>query len=88
MGLVPKMPVFLDKQAHLLTEDANETRSVTSVSWVVEAVNGQLKKWRALSNIIPKCVQMPYIVDYVKIVSVQFLTLSTLQDLTILRTTM
>ncbi|GFY16397.1 DDE Tnp4 domain-containing protein [Trichonephila clavipes] len=66
MDLVPKMPAFLDKQAQL-PKDANETRLETSIRWVVEAVNGQLKNWRALSNIIPN-VQIPYIGDYVKIV--------------------
>ncbi|GFX05313.1 DDE Tnp4 domain-containing protein [Trichonephila clavipes] len=33
-----------------------------------EAINGQHKKWRALNNIIPN-VQIPYIGDYVEIVS-------------------
>ncbi|GFU57702.1 DDE Tnp4 domain-containing protein [Trichonephila clavipes] len=40
---------------------------MTSIRWVVEAVNGQLKSWRALNNIILN-VQIPYIGDYVKIV--------------------
>ncbi|GFX93994.1 DDE Tnp4 domain-containing protein [Trichonephila clavipes] len=61
------MPVFLNKQAQLSTESANATRLVTSIRWVVEAVNGQLKNWRALKNIIPND-QIPYIGDYIKIV--------------------
>ncbi|GFU88870.1 DDE Tnp4 domain-containing protein [Trichonephila clavipes] len=68
MDLVPKMPAFLSKQAQLSRKDANEVRLVISIRWVVEAVNGQHKKWRALNNIIPN-VQIPYIGDYVKIVS-------------------
>ncbi|GFW68512.1 ATP-dependent DNA helicase [Trichonephila clavipes] len=44
MDVVPKMPALLDKQAQLSIEDAKETSLVTSIRWVVEAVNGQLKK--------------------------------------------
>ncbi|GFV58097.1 DDE Tnp4 domain-containing protein [Trichonephila clavipes] len=67
MDLVPKMPAFLDKQAQLSIEDANAIRLVTLIRWVVEAVNGQLKKWRALNNITSN-VEIPYIGDYVKII--------------------
>ncbi|GFV80629.1 DDE Tnp4 domain-containing protein [Trichonephila clavipes] len=69
MDLVPKMLAFLDEQAQLPAEDVSETRLVTSIHWVVDAVNGQLKKWRALNNIMPN-VQIPYIGDHVKIVCV------------------
>ncbi|GFT53473.1 DDE Tnp4 domain-containing protein [Trichonephila clavipes] len=68
MDLESKMPTFLDKQVRLSTKDANKTRLVTSVRWAVEVVNGELTNWRALNNIIPN-VQIPYIGDYVKIVS-------------------
>ncbi|GFW47735.1 DDE Tnp4 domain-containing protein [Trichonephila clavipes] len=67
MDLVPKKRAFLDKQAQSFAEDASETRLVASIRWAVEAVNIQLKKWRALNNIIPN-VKIPYIGDYVKIV--------------------
>lgn len=67
MDLIPKMPSFINKQAQFVTKDANETRLVTKVRWVVEAVNGQLKNWRVLNNVIPN-VQIPYIRDYVQIV--------------------
>ncbi|GFT54360.1 DDE Tnp4 domain-containing protein [Trichonephila clavipes] len=60
------MSGFLKKQVHL-SEDSNETRLVSSICWVVEATNGQLKNWRALNNVIPN-VQIPYIGDYVEIV--------------------
>ncbi|GFW96604.1 hypothetical protein TNCV_2846611 [Trichonephila clavipes] len=56
MDLVPKMPEFLDKQAQLSIEAANETRLVISIRWVVEAVNSQHKKWRTLNNIIPNTI--------------------------------
>ncbi|GFW84828.1 DDE Tnp4 domain-containing protein [Trichonephila clavipes] len=65
MDLIPKMSVFLNQQAQLSIKDANERRLKTSIRWLVEAVNGQLKKWRALNNIILN-VQIPYIRDYFK----------------------
>ncbi|GBP23667.1 hypothetical protein EVAR_80284_1 [Eumeta japonica] len=49
------------------TEDANETRLVTKVRWVVAAVNGQLKNWRALDKVVPNS-QISYIGDYVRII--------------------
>ncbi|GBP88771.1 hypothetical protein EVAR_65370_1 [Eumeta japonica] len=67
MGLLHKMPQFLNKQKQFSTEDANETRLVTKVRWVVEAVNGQLKNWRALDKVVPNS-QIPYIGDYVRII--------------------
>ncbi|GFX75224.1 hypothetical protein TNCV_3171511 [Trichonephila clavipes] len=36
-GLVPKLPAFLEEKAELSTEDANKTRLVASIRWVVEA---------------------------------------------------
>ncbi|GFV97870.1 DDE Tnp4 domain-containing protein [Trichonephila clavipes] len=69
MDTVPKMSAFQDKQAQLPIEDANKTRLVISILWVVETVISQHKKGRALNNIIPN-VQILYIGDYVKIVSV------------------
>ncbi|GFW86632.1 DDE Tnp4 domain-containing protein [Trichonephila clavipes] len=67
MDLIPKMPAFLDKKVQLSTEKANKTRLMTSVRWVVEAVNGHLKSWSALNNII-SIVQIPFIGDNVKII--------------------
>ncbi|GFW89614.1 hypothetical protein TNCV_1024981 [Trichonephila clavipes] len=77
------MPAFLDKQAQLSTEDANETRLVTSIRWVVVAVNGQLKNWRgSFKQYYPK----NHILEIMLKSFVQFLMLSTQQDLTILKT--
>lgn len=63
------MPWFLNKQQQFSTEEANKTRLVTQVRWVVEAVNGQLKNWRALDKVILN-TQIPYIGDYVRIICV------------------
>ncbi|GFX48608.1 DDE Tnp4 domain-containing protein [Trichonephila clavipes] len=61
MILVPKMPAFLEKQAQL-SVDANETRSVISIRWVVEAVNGQPR----LNNIENDNVIAQRMLDLVK----------------------
>ena len=44
-GIKSHMPHFLTKsQKQLSTEEANETRLVTKVRWVVESVNGRVKQ--------------------------------------------
>ncbi|GFX43998.1 hypothetical protein TNCV_4112771 [Trichonephila clavipes] len=60
MDLVPKMPAYLDIQAQLSIEYTNETNSVISIRWVVEALNGQLKKWRTLNKRNLKCPNTIY----------------------------
>jgi len=66
--LIPKMPNLLNKGSQYDTISANESRLVTSIRWVVEAVNGLLKKWKHLSQVVPNS-QIPYIGDYVRIVA-------------------
>ena len=62
------MPHFLTQsQKQLSTEEANETRLVTKVRWVVESVNGKVKQWKAVSNEMPNS-QIPYIDDYIRII--------------------
>ena len=67
-GIKTHMPHFIGKsQKALSTEEANETRLVTKVRWVVESANGRIKQWKALSNVMPNSV-IPYIGDYVRII--------------------
>ena len=67
-GIKTHMPHFIGKsQKALSTEEANETRLVTKVRWVVESANGRIKQWKALSNVMPNS-QIPYIGDYVRII--------------------
>jgi hypothetical protein len=47
---------------------ANEFRLVTAIRWVVEAMNGLLKTWKMLAQVIPNS-QTPYIDDFVRIVA-------------------
>lgn len=68
MDIIAKMPHFLENQKQHSTEEANESRLVTSVRWVVEAINGLLKTFKALDHVMPNS-QIPYIGDYVRIVA-------------------
>lgn len=67
IGLIPKMPHFLENKNQHTTIEANESRLITSVRWVVESINGLIKRWKALGHVIPNC-QIPLIGDYVRIV--------------------
>ncbi|XP_018401795.1 PREDICTED: uncharacterized protein LOC108778963 [Cyphomyrmex costatus] len=67
LNLVSKMPHFLERGKQHSTLEANESRLVTKVRWVVEAVNGLIKTWKALDHVFPNS-QIPYIGEYVRIV--------------------
>ncbi|XP_051159163.1 uncharacterized protein LOC127280299 [Leptopilina boulardi] len=67
LDLISKMPHFLEKGTQHTTLEANESRLVTKVRWVVEAVNGLIKTWKALDHVFPNS-QIPFIGDYVHIV--------------------
>jgi len=67
-GLIPKMPHFLEIGKQHNTMSANESRIVTKIRWIVESVNGLIKTWKMLANVFPN-TQIPYIGDYVRIVS-------------------
>ena len=48
------MPAFLGRnEKQFETSTANQTRFVTSVRWIVEYVNGQIKQWRMFDRVIP-----------------------------------
>lgn len=67
-GINAKMPSFLQKgQAQMTTEEANTSRLVTKVRWVVESANERIKSWRYLANVLPTN-KVPYIKDYICIV--------------------
>ncbi|VDI47386.1 Hypothetical predicted protein [Mytilus galloprovincialis] len=62
------MPSFLTKgQKQMTTDEANASRLVTKVRWVVESANARIKRWKYLSHVLPN-KQVPYIGDYVCIV--------------------
>ncbi|XP_033725099.1 uncharacterized protein LOC117315068 [Pecten maximus] len=69
LGIKAEMPTFLPKgQKQHSTEEANASRLVTKVRWIVESVNGRIKQWKYLSNIVPNS-QIPFIGDYVRLVA-------------------
>ncbi|XP_062618934.1 uncharacterized protein LOC134280537 [Saccostrea cucullata] len=69
IGIHVEMPSFLPRgtKQHT-TEEANATRLVTKLRWVVESVNGRIKTWNYLDRTIPNS-QIPHIGDYVRIIS-------------------
>ena len=67
-GIKTAMPHFLNKsEKQHSTEEANESRLVTKVRWVVELANGHIRRWRVLSNVLPN-TKIPLAGDYVRIV--------------------
>ncbi|XP_033726042.1 uncharacterized protein LOC117315788 [Pecten maximus] len=69
LGIKYQMPTFLQKgQKQHTTEEANASRLVTKIRWIVESVNGRLKQWRYLQNVMPN-TQIPAIGDYVRLVA-------------------
>ena len=52
-GLHVEMPTYLKKgQSQHTTEEANLSRLVTKVRWVVESANGRIKHWRLLDKVL------------------------------------
>lgn len=63
-----EMPTFLPKGAtQLQTKDANCSRLVTKIRWVVESANSRLKTWRLLDKTLPN-THIPSIGDYAQII--------------------
>ncbi|XP_062596569.1 uncharacterized protein LOC134258027 [Saccostrea cucullata] len=68
IGIKAKMPSFLAKgDKQMSTENANTSRLVTKIRWVVESANARIKQWHYLGHILPSS-QIPYIGDFVRIV--------------------
>ncbi|VDI55633.1 Hypothetical predicted protein, partial [Mytilus galloprovincialis] len=69
LNLKVEMPCFIKKgQKQHTTEEANSSRRITKVRWVVESANGRIKQWRFLDKVISNHF-VPYIGDFVRIVS-------------------
>ena len=47
------------------TKEANESRLVTNVRWVVVSANGRIKQRKALSNVLPNS-QIPFACHYIR----------------------
>ena len=67
-GYETKMPRFLEKhQKQFTTTEANETRLITKIRWVIESANGRVKQWRFFNNVVPNTM-IKKIGDYFRIV--------------------
>jgi len=51
-GYSTKMPSFLGKQKQHNSIESNNSRLITKIRWVIEAVNGRIKKWKYFFNVI------------------------------------
>ncbi len=69
VGLSVYFPSFLKKgEKQLEDEEANKSRLVTKVRWVVEVVNARLKTWAFLANVVPLAC-LDYLSDYILIIA-------------------
>jgi len=52
LGLDALMPPFLDGKRQFSSEEANQSRCITKVRWVVEAANRRIKQFKYFANTI------------------------------------
>jgi hypothetical protein len=52
LGLDVMMPPFLDDRRQFSTEEANQSRWIKKVRWVVEAVNRGIKQFKYFTNAV------------------------------------
>jgi hypothetical protein len=66
LGLNVVSPPFLNGRRQFTTSEANQSRCVTNVRWVVEAVNARIKQFKFLANTIQNS-SLPYLEQYLSI---------------------
>ena len=49
----PKMPSYLKGKSQHTAKEANNSRVITKIRWVIEAANGRIKRWKYLGNRVP-----------------------------------
>lgn len=52
IGLDVAMPPFLDGRKQFSTEESNESRCITKIRWIVEAVNRRIKEFKYFANTV------------------------------------
>lgn len=67
LGLNVVLPPFLNGRRQFTTSEANQSRCVTKMRWVVEAVNGRIKQFKFLANTIQNS-SIPHLEQYLSIV--------------------
>ncbi|CAF1405012.1 unnamed protein product [Rotaria magnacalcarata] len=66
LGLNAALPPFLNGRRQFTTAEANESRCVTKIRWIVETVNGRLKQFKFLSNTVQN-FSIPHLEEYLSI---------------------
>ena len=66
LGLNVVLPPFLQGRHQFTTTEANESRCVTKVRWIVEAVNARVKQFKFLSNTVQNS-SLPHLEVYLSI---------------------
>ncbi|CAF4635723.1 unnamed protein product [Rotaria sp. Silwood2] len=60
LGLDVAMPPFLDGKRQFSSEEANQSRCITKVRWVVEAANRRIKQFKYFANTVQNS-SLPYL---------------------------
>jgi hypothetical protein len=66
LGLNVVLPSFLNGRKQFTAYEANESRRVTKIRWVVEAVNARIKQFKFFANIVYNS-SIPYLEQYLSI---------------------
>ena len=66
LGLNVVLPSFLHGRRQFSSSEANQSRYVTKVRWVVEAVNARIKQFKFFANIIQNS-SLPFLGEYLLI---------------------
>jgi hypothetical protein len=69
LGLKVALPPFLNGRRQFTTTEANQSRYVTKIRWVVEAANARIKQFKFLSNTVQNS-SLPHLEEYLSIVCV------------------
>lgn len=68
-GISVKMPVYLKKGSKQhTTEDANASRLITKIRWIVESINGRLKQWRFFDKVVSNHY-IPHLGEFLRIIA-------------------
>ena len=67
LGLNVALPPFLNGRRRFTSSEANQSRNVTKVRWVVEAVNARMKQFKFFSNVIQNS-SLPNLEQYLMII--------------------
>ena len=67
LGLNVALPPFLNGRRHFTSTEANQSRNITKIRWIVEAVNSRLKQFKFFSNTVQNS-SLPHLEEYLSII--------------------